>query len=90
MIESVYADRVLVEKFIPEAKNAQGYIMPTESDEPILVGKVVYIGEEVKKTAVGDIVVFDKYDHKVIVLEGKELVIAKEETLICKFKKING
>lgn len=90
MIESVYADRVLIEKFTPETKNAQGYIMPTDFDEPILAGKVVYIGDEVKKTAVGDIVVFNQYDHMEIKLEGDLLVIAREETLICKFKKTDG
>lgn len=89
MIKSVYADRVLIERFIPEAKSAKGYILPTDSDEAILVGEVVYVGEEATKTSVGDTVVFDEFDHREINLEGKILVIAKEETLICKVEKRN-
>ena len=90
MIKSVYTDRVLIERLIPETVNVQGYILPKDPDETVLVGKVVYIGEEVKNTSVGDIVVFDEFDHKEINLEGEILVIAKEETLICKVEKNEG
>jgi co-chaperonin GroES (HSP10) len=85
MIKSVYTDRVFIERIKPEES---GYILPEDSsEEEIFAGTVMYIAENVKNTAVGDVVVFDPYDYKQMIIEGVHYIIAKEDTLICKIEK---
>jgi len=46
----------------------------------------MHIAGNIKNTAVGDIVVFDEFDHKEVVIDGDTFVVAKEDTLICKLE----
>lgn len=84
MVDVVYADRVLLEIIDPPEEG--GYIIPQGQEEKSLVGKVVYIGEKVLDTKVGDIVVFEELESKEISLEGDTLTLTREESLICKLK----
>lgn len=84
MIKSVYPDRVFIERIKAEES---AYILPeNSSEEEIFAGTVTHIAGNIKNTAVGDIVVFDQFDHKEMEIEGKTYVVAKEESLICKLK----
>ena len=87
MIDKVYDDRVLIEKISPSSLTEQGYIIPESSMEESLVGTVAYIGDKVEKTSIGDVVVFEQYEYKEVIIEGETLVLTKEESLICKLKK---
>jgi len=85
MIKSVYEDRILI-KITPSEEGE--YIIPQghEPDEE-LSGTVVYIGEEVKNTIIGDIVVFDQYDYSKITINDVGYILTREENLICKIGK---
>lgn len=83
MIETVYKDRVLLERVNPPKGD---YLLPEGSEEKSLVGKVVYIGPKVTDTSIGDVVVFEEFEHSEVNIEGDNLILTREESLICKLK----
>jgi co-chaperonin GroES (HSP10) len=89
MIGKVYADRVLLERVPPE-ETLGGYILPEDSIEESLIGKVSHKGKDVNDTEIGDYVVFDQYDSRSINIGGTDFVLTKEENLICKLEVKDG
>jgi co-chaperonin GroES (HSP10) len=89
MISKVYADKILIERVPPE-DNVGGYILPQDSVEDSLIGKVAYIGEKVVDTKVGDYVVFDQYESREITIGSTTFVLTREENLTCKLEVSNG
>jgi len=85
MVKSIYGDKILI-NIIPSEEGE--YILPQgHQGEEQLSGRVAFIGEEVKKTAVGDIVVFGQYDYNKVMIEGIGYIQTNEDNLICKLKE---
>lgn len=84
-------DRLLVERLEAEEKTAGGLIIPDSAKEKPQEGKVVAVGNgalgddgkrvplEVKE---GDTVLFSKWGGTEITLDGKEVLIMKEEDIL--------
>jgi chaperonin GroES len=75
-------DRVVIEQHAAEEKTKSGIIIP-DAEKPNL-GKVLYIGSEVKELAVGDVVVlgskwFTNFKH-----QGVDLLIVNEADVLGK------
>jgi chaperonin GroES len=84
-------DRILVERSSEEEKTKGGIIIPDSAKEKPLQAKVVAVGngkvlEDGKVRALdikaGDTVLFSKYSGTEIKLDGKELLILREEDVL--------
>ena len=65
------ADRIVLEQLDSEEKTASGIILPDSAKEKPSEGKVLAVGSDVKEVKV----------------DGKELMIAKEEDVLAVIKK---
>lgn len=85
MIKSVYEDRVLI-KIVDPSQEEGDYIMPEghDEEEEQLAGLVVKVGDKIKDTHIGEVVVFGQFDYSKIFIEGVEYILTKEDNLICK------
>jgi chaperonin GroES len=84
-------DRILVERVEEEEKTKSGIYIPDTAKEKPQKGKIVAVGDgkmndkgeriklDVKK---GDLVLFQKYGGDEIKLDGKELIIMREEDVL--------
>lgn len=84
-------DRVVVERVEAEEKTASGIILPGSAAEKPDMGVVVSVGDgkvldngtkvtmNVKK---GDKVIFGKYSGQTVKLDGKELLIMREDDIL--------
>ena len=84
-------DRVLIERVEEETKTAGGIIIPDNNKEKPVQGKVVSVGSgyrnqdgtiralEVKS---GDVVLFGKYAGTEVKVEGKDLLIMREDDIL--------
>ena len=84
-------DRVLIERVAEEEKTAGGIIIPDTAKEKPIEGKVVAAGTgrvdksgnlrplDVKK---GDRVLFGKYSGTEVQLQGKDVLIMREEDIL--------
>lgn len=84
-------DRILVERVEEEEKTKSGIYIPDAAKEKPQKGKVVAVGdgkvndkgERVKlDVKVGDAVLFQKYGGDEIKVDGKELIIMREEDVL--------
>jgi chaperonin GroES len=84
-------DRVLVKRLEEENKTAGGIIIPDNSKEKPAQGEIVAIGSGYRNTdgsltalevKVGDKVLFEKYGHSDVKLEGNEYLIMKESSIL--------
>jgi chaperonin GroES len=84
-------DRVLVKRLEEENKTAGGIIIPDNSKEKPAQGEIVAIGSGYRNTdgtltalevKVGDRVLFEKYGHSDVKLEGHEYLIMKESSIL--------
>ena len=84
------ADRVIVERVESETKTASGIVIPDNAAEKPDQGKVLAIGpgkRNVKgelapmSVKVGDRVIFGKYSGQTVKVDGKELLVMKEDDL---------
>jgi chaperonin GroES len=84
-------DRVVIERVAAEEKTASGIVLPgsaTEKPDMGIVlsvgdGKVLDSGTKINMNVkVGDKVVFGKYSGQTIKLDGKELLIMREEDIL--------
>ena len=84
-------DRILVERVEEEEKTKSGIVIPDSAREKQQKGKVVAVGngrvndkgETIKlDVKAGDVILFQKYGGDEIKLDGKELVILKEEDVM--------
>lgn len=84
-------DRVVVQRLDEETKTAGGIIIPDNHTEKPSQGKVLAVGTGYRNTdgsvraldvKVGDTVVFGKYTGTEVKVEGKPVLIMKEEEIL--------
>ena len=78
-------DRVVIIPDVHEEKTVGGLYIPSAArdDEKIQRGKVVAIGnKENLEVAVGDNVIYEKHQGVTIELEGKDIIVMKEEGVL--------
>jgi chaperonin GroES len=88
-------DRVLIKRVEEEQKTKGGIIIPDTAKEKPAEGKVIAVGTgkvledgkirplDVKK---GDRVLFGKYSGTEVKVDGDELIIMREEDILCVFE----
>ena len=84
-------DRVLVKRLEEENKTAGGIIIPDNSKEKPAQGEIIAVGSGYRNTdgtvaalevKVGDKVLFEKYGHSDVKLEGNDFLIMKESSIL--------
>ena len=84
-------NRVAVEASAQEEKSAGGIIYPESSKDKPVTGKVIAVGDGMRTEAgnliptqvkVGDTVVYGKWAGTEIKIDGKDLLIMKEEDIM--------
>lgn len=78
------ADRVVLEQIEAEEVSSAGIILPDSAKEKPSQGKVLAVGKDVKEVKVGDTVLYSKYGPTEFKVEGKEVLLAKEEDILAK------
>jgi chaperonin GroES len=90
------ADRVIVERIESETKTASGIVIPDNAAEKPDQGKVLAVGPGKRNdkgelgtmsVKVGDLVIFGKYSGQTVKVDGKELLVMKEDDLFAVVKK---
>lgn len=76
------ADRLVIEQVDAEEVSAAGIILPDSAKEKPSEGKVLAVGKDVKEVKVGDVVLYAKYGPTEVKVDGKEVVLAKEEDIL--------
>ena len=76
------ADRLVIEQVEAEEVSAAGIILPDSAKEKPSEGKVLAVGRDVKEVKVGDVVLYAKYGPTEVKVDGKEVVLAKEEDIL--------
>lgn len=84
-------DRVVVQRLDEETKTAGGIIIPDNHTEKPSQGKIVAVGTGYRlndgsvrnlDVKVGDTVLFGKYSGTTVKVEGKEVLIMKEDEIL--------
>jgi chaperonin GroES len=84
-------DRIIVERLEEEEKTKSGIVIPDTAKEKPQKGKVMSVGdgkvnekgEKIKmEVKSGDLILFEKYAGNEIKVDGKELLIMKEEDVL--------
>ena len=84
-------DRVIVERLEQETKTASGIVLPDAAAEKPDQGKVVAVGngkilEDGKvrplDVKVGDKVLFGKYSGQAVKVDGKEVLVMREDDIV--------
>ena len=78
----VLKDNVLIETLETKYQTKSGLINPEQYDEKAHYGKVIGIGEEVKRVSEGDLVYFNKYSWTPFPYGEKEFGVLKEEDIL--------
>lgn len=73
--------RIVVRRFEPKEVTKGGIILPEIAKEESIGGEVIAVGDE-SPVKVGEKVAFTKYAGTVIAIEGKQLLLLKEEDLL--------
>jgi chaperonin GroES len=89
-------DRVIVERLENETKTASGIVIPDNAAEKPDQGKVLAVGPGRRnekgdrvpmELKVGDLVLFGKYSGQTVKVDGKELLVMKEEDVFAVVQK---
>jgi len=89
-------DRVVVERFEQETQTASGILIPGNTNEKPDQGEVLAVGPGKKSdkgdfialnVKVGDRVLFGKYSGQTVKVDGKELLVMREEDLFAVIEK---
>lgn len=89
-------DRVVVERQEQETKTASGIVLPDAAAEKPDMGKVIAVGNgkilEDGKTRpldvkVGDNVLFGKYSGQTVKVDGKEMLVMREDDIMAIVEK---
>ncbi len=84
-------DRVVVQRLDEETKTAGGIIIPDNHTEKPSQGKIIAVGTGYRlndgsvrnlDVKVGDTVLFGKYSGTTVKVEGKEVLIMKEDEIL--------
>lgn len=85
-------DRVLIERVEEETMTAGGIIIPDNNKEKPAQGKVISVGVGYRnqdgsmralEVKAGDVVLFGKYSGTEVKVEGKDLLIMREDDVLC-------
>lgn len=76
------ADRLVIEQVQAEEVSVSGIILPDSAKEKPSEGKVLAVGKDVEEVKVGDVVLYAKYGPTEVKVDGKEVVLAKEEDIL--------
>lgn len=79
-------DRIVLQQVESEEKTASGIILPDSAKEKPSEGKVLAVGKDVKEVKAGDKVLYSKYGPSEVKVDGKELMIVKEEDVLAVMK----
>ena len=83
------ADRVVIEPKTAEKKTAGGLFIPDTAKEKPLEGVVLAVGAGTKdvtmEVSVGDRVLYGKYSGTEINVDGKNLIIMRQNDILAKF-----
>jgi chaperonin GroES len=89
-------DRVIVERLENETKTASGIVIPDNAAEKPDQGKVLAVGPGKRNekgdfiapnVKTGDLVLFGKYSGQTVKVDGKELLVMKEDDLFAVIEK---
>ena len=84
-------DRVVVQRLDEETKTAGGIIIPDNHTEKPSQGKIIAVGTGYRLTdgslrsldvKVGDTVLFGKYSGTTVKVEGKDVLVMKEDEIL--------
>jgi chaperonin GroES len=84
-------DRVVVQRLDEETKTAGGIIIPDNHTEKPAQGKIVAVGTGYRlndgsmrslDVKIGDTVIFGKYSGTTVKVEGKDLLVMKEDEIL--------
>jgi len=84
-------DRVIVKRMEEERKTASGIVIPDSATEKPDQGEVMAVGPGKRDEAgklipmdvkVGDKVLFSKYGHQPVKVEGEDLLVMREEDIM--------
>jgi chaperonin GroES len=83
-------DRIIIQRSEPELKTASGIVIPDSAGEKPEQGEVIAVGPGRRNDSgdhvalnvrVGDKVIFGKYSGQSVKLDGRELLVVREEDL---------
>jgi chaperonin GroES len=83
-------DRVVVKRLESEEKTSGGIVLPGSAQEKPITGEIVAVGSgrvlsngdmKALEVKVGDKVLFGKYSGTEVKLDGRELIVMKEDEL---------
>lgn len=80
------ADRIVAEPMEASDKTASGLYLPTDAKEKPQMAKVVAVGKDVKEIKTGDVVLHGQYSTNEVKVDGKELLVIKEEDVLAVVK----
>jgi chaperonin GroES len=81
------ADRLVAKPLEAQDKTSSGFYVPDSAKEKPQMAEVVAVGKEVKEIKFGDQVVYSQYKPDTIKVDGKELMIMKEEDVLAVVSK---
>lgn len=76
------ADRLLAVREEAQSKTASGIYLPETSKEKSVIAKVIAIGPDVKRVAVGERIVYKEYATTELKVDGTDYLIVKEEDVL--------
>lgn len=76
------ADKLVLEQVQNEQETASGIILPDSAKEKPMKAKVLAVGKDVKEIKSGDTVLYSQYGPSEVKIDGKELLIGKEEDIL--------
>lgn len=77
-------DYILVEPAEQEDVTASGIVLPDNAKEKPQSAVVKAVGEDVKQVKVGDIVIHKKWGGNDVKVDGKDMMLIKEEDIMAK------
>ncbi len=80
------ADRVVAEPMEANSKTAAGLYLPSDAKEKPQMAKVVSVGKDVKEIKAGDVILHGQYSTNEVKVDGKDLLILKEEDVLAVVK----
>lgn len=89
-------DRIIIRRSEPELKTASGIVLPDSAGEKPEQGDVLAVGPGRRNdqgdfvapnVKVGDQVIFGKYSGQTVKLDGRELLVLREEDLFAVIEK---
>lgn len=82
MVLRPMGDRILVEPTITKSEKVGSLYIPDTKIEKPINGKVLAIGDEVKKIKVGDVVYYGRYAGTNLEIDNEAFFFIKEEDII--------